>query len=168
MQKVCITFAGCIGSSKTPISNYLSTNLNFPVFNNDAILSEIIENKWFLDVEEHKKIRDRRLKEVLDSWISFIADISIDREWASFKEKLSEYAYKYFIISLDLSKDLLIKLYKAKGYGESLQRLDTNFQDHEIFLEKFSDDVGIHIWDDQFWERLEIALKNINNWMKSE
>ena len=45
MQKICITFAGCVGSSKTPISNYLSTKLNLPIFNNDAIRSEIIENK---------------------------------------------------------------------------------------------------------------------------
>ncbi len=166
MQKVCITFAGCIGSSKTPISNYLSTKLNLPIFNNDAILSEIIENKWFLDVEEHKKIRDRRLKEVLDSWISFIADISIDREWIGFKEQLSKYTYKYFIISLDLSKELLIKLYQAKGYDESLKRLDTLLQDHEKFLERFSDDVGFSISDDQFLNRLELSLKNVDDWIK--
>lgn len=168
MQKFCITFAGCVWSSKTPITNYLSTKLNLPVFNNDAIRSEVIENKGFLDIEEHRKIRNIRLKEVLDSWISFIADISIDREWETFKKELSKYGYIWFIISLDLSKDLLIQLYKAKGYDESLQRLDTNFQDHEKFLEQFSDDIGAHIWDDQFWERLEVALKSINNWMKSE
>lgn len=166
MQKICITFAGCVGSSKTPISNYLSTKLNLPIFNNDAILSEIIENKGFWDVEEHRKIRDRRLKEVLDSWISFIADISIDREWIGFKEQLSKYTYKYFIISLDLSKELLIKLYQAKGYDESLKRLDTLLQDHEKFLERFSDDVGFSISDDQFLNRLELSLKNVDDWIK--
>ena len=166
MQKICITFAGCVGSSKTPISNYLSTKLNLPIFNNDAILSEIIENKGFWDIEEHRKIRDRRLKEVLDSWISFIADISIDREWASFKEHLSKYTYKYFIIRLDLSKELLIKLYQAKGYDESLKRLDTLLQDHEKFLERFSDDVGFSISDDQFLNRLELSLKNVDDWIK--
>ena len=167
MQKICITFAGCVGSSKTPISNYLSTKLNLPIFNNDAIRSEIIENKGFLNIEEHKKIRDRRLKEVLDSWISFIADISIDREWIGFKEQLSKYTYKYFIISLDLSKELLIKLYQAKGYDESLKRLDTLLQDHEKFLERFSDDVGFSISDDQFLNRLELSLKNVDDWIKS-
>lgn len=166
MQKICITFAGCVGSSKTPISNYLSTKLNLPIFNNDAILSEIIENKGFWDIEEHRKIRDRRLKEVLDSWISFIADISIDREWIGFKEHLSKYTYKYFIISLDLSKELLIKLYQAKGYDESLKRLDTLLQDHEKFLERFSDDVGFSISDDQFLNRLELSLKNVDDWIK--
>jgi len=49
------------------------------------------------------------------------------------------------MISLDLSKRLLMKLYEAKGYDESLRRLDTLMQDHESFLEKFSDDVGVHI-----------------------
>ena len=165
MQKICITFAGCVGSSKTPISNYLSTKLNLPIFNNDAIRSEIIENKGFLNIEEHKKIRDRRLKEVLDSWISFIADISIDREWIGFKEQLSKYTYKYFIISLDLSKELLIKLYQAKGYDESLKRLDTLLQDHEKFLERFSDDVEFSISDDQFLNRLELSLKNVDDWI---
>ena len=140
--------------------------MNLPIFNNDAILSEIIENKGFWDIEEHRKIRDRRLKEVLDSWISFIADISIDREWIGFKEQLSKYTYKYFIISLDLSKELLIKLYQAKGYDESLKRLDTLLQDHEKFLKKFSDDVGFSISDDQFLNRLELSLKNVDDWIK--
>jgi len=49
------------------------------------------------------------------------------------------------MISLDLSKGLLMKLYEAKGYDESLKRLDTLMHDHESFLEKFSDDVGVHI-----------------------
>lgn len=167
MQKFCITFAWCVWSSKTPISNYISTKLNLPIFNNDAILSEVIENRGFWDIEEHKKVRNNRLKEVLDSWISFIADISIDREWESFRETLLSYGYTRFIISLNLSKGLLMKLYKAKGYDESLKRLDTLMHDHESFLENFSDDVGVHVWDDQFFDRLEIALRSIRAWIES-
>ena len=83
-----------------------------------------------------------------------------------FKEQLSKYTYKYFIISLDLSKELLIKLYQAKGYDESLKRLDTLLQDHEKFLERFSDDVGFSISDDQFLNRLELSLKNVDDWIK--
>ena len=60
-----------------------------------------------------------------------------------------------------------MKLYKAKGYDQSLKRLDTLMHDHESFLEKFSDDVGIHIWDDQFFDRLEIALRSIRAWIES-
>jgi len=43
-NKFCLTFAGAAGSSKTPISNYLSTKLLLPVFNNDAIRTEVIED----------------------------------------------------------------------------------------------------------------------------
>ena len=39
-KKFCITFAGAVGGSKTPIANFLSTKLNLPVFNNDAIRSQ--------------------------------------------------------------------------------------------------------------------------------
>ena len=79
---------------------------------------------------------------------------------------MSKYTYKYFIISLDLSKELLIKLYQAKGYDESLKRLDTLLQDHEKLLERFSDDVGFSISDDQFLNRLELSLKNVDDWIK--
>ena len=79
---------------------------------------------------------------------------------------MSKYTYKYFIISLDLSKELLIKLYQAKGYDESLKRLDTLLQDHEKFLERFSDDVGFSISDDQFLNRLELSLENVDDWIK--
>ena len=78
---------------------------------------------------------------------------------------MSKYTYKYFIISLDLSKELLIKLYQAKGYDESLKRLDTLLQDHEKFLERFSDDVEFSISDDQFLNRLELSLKNVDDWI---
>ncbi len=43
MKKV-ILFAGAVGSGKTPISNYLSYKLNLPIYNNDAIRSEVIED----------------------------------------------------------------------------------------------------------------------------
>jgi hypothetical protein len=59
----------------------------------------------------------------------------------------------------------LIKLYQAKGYDESLKRLDTLLQDHEKFLERFSDDVEFSISDDQFLNRLELSLKNVDDWI---
>lgn len=61
-KKICITFAGAVGSSKTPISNYLSTKLNLPIFNNDAIRSEVIEDLGIFDSEEHLKRRNARLE----------------------------------------------------------------------------------------------------------
>jgi cytidylate kinase len=51
-KKICITFAGAVGSSKTPISNYLSSRLNLPIFNNDTIRSEVIEDLGVFDNKE--------------------------------------------------------------------------------------------------------------------
>jgi adenylylsulfate kinase-like enzyme len=64
-KKVCIIFAGAVGSSKTPISNYLSIKLNLPIFNNDAIRSEVIEDLGFFDSNEHIKRRNSRLEEII-------------------------------------------------------------------------------------------------------
>ncbi len=166
MNKFCIVFAWCIWSSKTPISNYLSPKIGLPIFNNDAIRSEVIEDKWFLDTKEHLKRRNLRIKEILKSWIPFIADISIDREWISFKEKLSLYGYKRFIISINLSKDLLIKLYKSKWYNESLKLIDQLLQDHKNFIKNYWNDIGINIDDNEFDSRLKIAYDWTIKWLQ--
>ncbi len=156
-KKICITFAGAVGSSKTPISNYLSTKLNLPIFNNDAIRSEVIEDLEIFDSEEHLKRRNARLEEIIKNKHSFICDVSIDREWEEFRKKLISSNYICFIISLDLSKMLLTKLYQAKQYFESLEHINELIQDHDNFLNKYSDDVNLHITDKDFINRIHIS-----------
>lgn len=164
-KKICITFAGAAGCSKTPISNYLSTRLNLPVFNNDAIRSEVIEDLGVFDSEEHIKRRNARLKEIAASGISFICDASVDREWGAFKEQFEANGYSFFIISLDLSKDLLERLYRAKGYFEFLEVFDKFVEDHDAFLSKHGDDIGLHISDEDFAERLRISCEKAAAWI---
>jgi len=41
-MKYIVAFAGVVGSSKTPISNYLSGVFGLPVFNADAVRSEVM------------------------------------------------------------------------------------------------------------------------------
>jgi hypothetical protein len=166
-KKICITFAGAIGSSKSPIANYLSPKLGLPIFNNDAIRSEVIEDLGNLDNEEHLKRRDARLKEIIENGTSFIIDASVDRTWSKLKESLQENGYDYFIISLDLSKNLLERLYKAKGYTDSLKIIDELMQDHQKFLDEFGGDVGVHITDAEFEDRLEVAHKAVEKWMRN-
>lgn len=84
-KPLCIAFAGVVGSSKTPIANYLSCKLNLPVFNNDAIRSGVIEDLGMLDTKVYEKRRDERLKEIIKNKISFICDASIDRSFRSWK-----------------------------------------------------------------------------------
>lgn len=167
-KKVCITFAGAVGSSKTPISNYLSIKLLLPIFNNDAIRSEVIEDIGVFDAEEHLKRRNSRLEEIIKNGNSFICDVSIDREWEKFKEKLISSNYDFFIISIDLSKDLLTKLYKAKKYLESLDCIDELIQDHDNFLNKYSDDVNLHITDKDFINRIQISYNEVKKYLEQK
>ncbi|MFA6099544.1 MAG: hypothetical protein WC750_01540 [Patescibacteria group bacterium] len=164
---ICITFAGPVGSSKTPIATYLSWNLGLPIFNNDAIRSEVSEDLGKFDVEVYTQRRQERGVTLINSGISFIKDSSVDRAWPFAKPKLLEKGYRCFIISLDLSKELMEKLHKAKGYNESLERLDSMMADHENFLSQFKDDVGFSITDDNFGQRLELCLGAVREWMKT-
>ena len=129
-KKFIITFAGAIGSSKTPISHYLSIKLNLPIFNNDAIRSEVKGDMGFLDEEEYIRRRDIRLKEILNSGIPFIYDASIDRAWKDKKEYIIQAQYEPYIISLDFSKELLLNLYQTTKYYDALPLHDTFIQDH--------------------------------------
>jgi len=165
-KKILITFAGAIGSSKTPIANYLSYKLNLPILNNDAMRTEVLEDLGKFDEEEYLKRRDERIREVLENCPKIIYDASIDREWKNWEKKIAEVGYKTFIISLDLSKDFLIELYKIKGYHESAQRIDQFFSNHEEFLKNYGHFVNLQITDENFKNRLELAYQAVSEWLK--
>lgn len=165
--KFVITFAGVVGSSKSPISNYLSTKLNLPIFNNDAIRTEVLEDLKIFDSEEYTSRRNSRLKEVLESGISFICDVSVDREWSKIKEQLLANNYRWYIISLDLSKELLVKLYQVKGYNESLKIIDKLINEHNIFLEENIGDINLHLTDNDFKNRCQIGYKKTSEWINN-
>ncbi len=158
MTKYCILFASPIGAGKSPIANYLSCNLNLPVFNNDNIRTEVLEDLGHPDEEEFKKRRDVRLKKVIDSGISFIYDASIDRTWSTYREELLEKGYRVLIISIDLSKEKLVNLYKVNGYT-AFEGLDRTYNDHQKFLKEYSRDVSVSIGDNEFNSRLDIVLE---------
>lgn len=167
INKYCIAFAGAVGSSKTPISNFLSTKLNLPIFNNDAIRTEVIEDLGEFDSDEYIKRRNIRLKETLENGISLICDASIDRQWKDIKEQLVANNYRWYIISLDLSKALLAKLYEAKKYDESLKRIDKLIHDHNVFLDEHTADVNLRISDQDFKNRCQLSLEAITKWINN-
>jgi hypothetical protein len=165
-DKFFITFAGAVGSSKTPIAYYLSWKLNLPILNNDAIRTEVSEDLGFFSEEEYKKRRNERILEVLKNNSSIIYDASIDREWKNWEDKIINAGYKIFIISLDLSREFLTELYKKKNYHESLNRIDKLFFDHEEFLKNFNEIINLHITEKEFNDRLEISYLAIKDWLK--
>ena len=164
-KKFCISFAGAIGSSKTPIAYYLQERFNLIMLNNDIIRTEVKEDFGYLNTEEYEKRRNFRVEEMLQSGRSFIFDASIDRSWDVFHQYLVKYDYAWFVISLDLSKELLKKLYLAKGYSESLLVIDQYFADHEKFLSLHDSDINLHITDETFTNRLNLSEKAFTEWL---
>ncbi len=165
-KPICITFAGCIGSSKTPIANFLSCKFSLPVFNNDAIRTEVIEDLGFLDNDVYIKKRNELINDILKNKTSFICDASQDRDWLIFKKELLKHEYSWFIISLNLSKEKLEELYKRKDYNESLSRLDQLFYEHDKFIKENKEDIGMIIDDSNFNDRLELAYLAIKSYLK--
>ena len=164
-RKILVTFAGAVGSSKTPIAFHLSYKFNLPIFNTDAIRSEVTEDLLIFNKEEYKSRRDKRLKALIDKGESFILDASIDREWASRRESILKKGYQIFIVSIDISRDFLINLYKAKGYEESLKRVDDLYNDHKKFLRNFSKDISLHIKDKDFKKRLNLSENKLKEFL---
>ena len=113
-QPFCILFSGVIGVSKTPIAYYLSYKLNLPVFNNDAIRTEVIEDLTYFSQEAYEKRQNARLFDLIESKRNFIYDASIDRSWNSLLDRFKKSSYQTYVISLDLSKRFIERLYKNK------------------------------------------------------
>ena len=70
-----------------------------------------------------------------------------------------------FVISMDLSRDFLISLYDRKKYTESLERIDDLLSDHNSFLKDFSDDIDLHISDEEFMNRLGLSYMKVKDWL---
>jgi len=164
-QPFCVTFAGPVGSSKTPIANYLSFNFNLPVFNNDSIRSEVSEDLLDFNQDEYLKRRDERLNKIIGNKKSIIYDASIDRGWDEKLEIIKNLNFQTFIISIDISREFLLKLYKAKSYKTDPKWIGKLMAEHKAFLEKHNDIVNVHITDENFKDRLEICRKELEKWL---
>ena len=165
-KPICILFAGPPGCSKTPIAYYLSWNLGFPIFNNDAIRTEVREDALSLklDGDLFVRRRDTRLKQLINTSRDFVLDASIDRSWPKLKEMLEKQEYQWLIINFDLSLDFLRKLYKAKDYKE-LALLEKCFAEHKNFLHDYGEAINYTINDENFANRLENSLEAVKEFV---
>ncbi len=164
----CVTFAGAIGSSKTPIAHYLSCRFNLPILSNDVVRMEVREDVGNLDDKEYERRRDARLKEMAKRGVPFIYDASIDRKWRLLKEKLGEFGYTWFVVSMDLSKNFLATLYKSQGlccYRYRVGELDRLIKEHEDFLAHCGNEVAVSISDETFKDRLVLVGEALEQWL---
>ena len=137
-----------------------------PVFNTDAIRSEVKEDSGRFDIPEFDRRRAERFAEMLGRLRPFIYDASVDRLWPEMSQQLQVAGYDVFVVSLDLSPDFLRRLYEAKGYD--LAVVDKYHADHQAFLETYSEVVSLHINDADFPHRLELAAVAIEHWLGQE
>ncbi len=167
MSRKIITFAGPGGAGKTPIAVYLSWNLGWGIFSNDAIRSELTNDlgRQILSDPEYIKLRDERYGAMLKLKNDLILDVSVDRQWTRRRSEFADQGIKTFIVSLDLSKDFLLKLYRATGYDE--QFAEGWLNDHQKFLDQFLGDVNFSITDQNFSNRMKLTLSSVQDWLKS-
>lgn len=174
-NKFVITFAGPPGSGKSPIANYLSQQFLIPLFNTDSIRKEIAEDNLAFDREKFKELRDERLHKLINKQTPFILDGSVDREWEHYKEMFGT-DFDIFIISMDLSKEMLNKLhdsnielyermYDSKIYQE--YNHDKWMDDHQSFIDKFGDLVNLSITDNAFKHRLKLTEEKVKEWLET-
>lgn len=162
MEKIFITYAWAIWCWKSPITNYISTKLWLPVFDTDAIVSEVCEDFLKKDWDEIRKRSEERLNLIINDWKSFICDCSVDRKRWKIKESLIKNQYKYFIISIDLDKETLLNFYTVKSYYESMERIDKVYEDHQNFLKEFSDDISVHVNEKNYKDRLKDVYRLVS------
>ena len=150
-KPICITFSWTIWSGKSTISNYLSTKLNLPIFSNDSLRSEVFQDYWETNKTVHLELRNKRMEEVLKSGNSFIWDFSIDREWKDYKQLLSNYNYRFFLICIHSDSTSTTE----QKWPSSLK----NFNEHELFLNTYTSDLNLHITQENFKDRMNICYE---------
>ena len=164
-NKFIIIFAGAPGSSRTPIAYYLSWKIGLPILNNDGIRTEVVEDLGVFNEEEYIKRRNARIEEVIGGGISFIYDASVDREWQNWKGRIEKSGYEVFIVSLNLSRELLARLYETKGYGEFSLGIDKFIEDHNSFIKQYGNEIRLNISDQDFNVRLEKSYEAVTGWL---
>jgi len=162
-MKLFITFAWVPGCGKSPIANYVSINFGIPILNNDFLRAEVVENLWYFDEKEHKNRFWARLDLALSKNDILIWDFSVDRKWDELKEKLIEKDFKFFIISFDLSRKFIESLYRNKKYDIYFDWLEKYLLEHEKFVQTYKEDIWFVINEENYWERLKLSLKEIEN-----
>jgi len=168
-----VVFAGIPGTSKTPISHYLSCEFSLPIFSTDQIRFEVREDLRLANinrpggVEEFEKRFAERFDRLLAAQVPVIIDGSSDRKWSERKLKLTEAGYGWYMISMELTKNFLLKLYADTGRSWwADDNLDPYLQQHEEFLHKFKADIDVEIHDDNFGDRLQVAADGLKKFLE--
>lgn len=161
-----IAFAGAAGCGKTPVATNLSWQLGWGVFSTDAIRSELSETWGYpvLNQPEFKEFRDQRFLQALNLGNNLIIDASVDRTWEQKRAELAGRRAEFFIISFDLKEDFLEQLFKIKGYAAT-EYIPGWVQDHQNFLNKYGQDVGFRVNEENYPDRINLCYRAVRAWL---
>lgn len=154
----CITFAGPIGCSKSPVAHYISMAFGWPLFSNDAVRHEVMEDTLnpILDI----KLLDERINEyaklITQGPQSFVYDASQDRHWDRLVSLFGK-THQIGVISYDLTRDFYEKILQAKQYDSTLLRAEKLLASHDAFVREYKEVIICSITDAMFPDRLTIA-----------
>lgn len=153
------------------MAHHLSCAFGLPIFSNDNIRYEVREDLRARDINEPAALEEynRRVIERRDYFLglnqSLIIDGSVDRHWRPLCQDLDSFGYDIFLINMELSRRFLVDLYTDTGRIEAINELDAYLEQHQKFLQQYSDRVNVSITDETFPKRLQVASQALSAWL---
>ena len=163
MRPLVIFFAGPAASGKTEMAHYLSEQFGLPILETDSIRHDTKVAHDVVNINEvvgdFDKERDRRLKAMYDRKWWFIYDASVDRKWPDLKRQAEGAGYKWLLIDFDLSRDRIMKNRRMfdRPKFEEAELVEKWFSDHDKFHNSKDCEAQLHITDDNYGQRYELA-----------
>lgn len=171
MKPHVIFFAGATASGKTELAYYLSETFGLPIFNTDSVRHDTKVYKDTIDINEvlddYDKALEWRLKPLLERKRSFIYDASVDRKCPELKKKAEENGFGWILIDFDLSNERIQKNRKMFDHIETDELFDSWIADHQKFHETSGADAQLHITDDNYAQRYDLATDLVKKALNS-
>ncbi len=168
-----VVFAGVPGSSKTIVAQHLSCRFGLPIFSSDVVRSEVKEDLLASNINkpealaEYEKRYEARFAKLLAEGSPLIFDNSVDRRWSTIKHKFQDEGYEWFMIDMELSRNFLVRLFKATGRQKFIdEEMDAYLMQHQSFLNRFDEDINLRITDYTFAKRLVVSENGLRQFLK--
>lgn len=171
MKPIVICFAGSTAAGKTEMAYYLSEQFGLPIFSSDTVRNDTKVAKDVVDIHdalgEFEASRKARAQAMFARKKSFIYDGSVDRRWEEVKKQVEDAGFGWLLIDFDVS---LQRIMKNKQMFDRIE-LDELFNkwvaDHQKFHQTFDADAQLHISDDNYAQRYELAKELVNKALNS-
>ncbi len=171
MKPLVIFFAGSTAAGKTEMAYYLSEQFGLPIFSTDTVRKDAKVAKDVIDIhgalDEFKEARKQRIQAMLAKKQSFIYDGSVDRRWQEIKQQAEEAGFQWFLIDFDLSRGRIMKNRQMFDNIEAEELFDKWIADHQKFHETSDADAQLHITDENYQQRYQLAVDLVKKALNS-